>query len=310
MLGNFLYDPHYLDSRLLQACAQSSVQGVQLLLVDGANPAYEDLRYGITGTCFRISPIHHALKSQNLALLKLLLEKGANPNARHEDIFMRGGSNYTKIIPIARIQTPLHIAINAQSAEAVQLLLDRRAGVNDMQVDKGKNAYGLIEDSQLTPLHVVCQLPWSPEMQQIVGLLIKNGADVNMMGNYIEDGSPLSTTITNVHNKPVYLTPLHIAIKSGNTELIKILISAGANRSISLVRGMIDTDVWELCGDNRILVEALKYSWSTDFHKYFPKRVRNAIFCVMLIAKRQRWGFDPPIMHHLFSFVVFNWLKS
>jgi ankyrin repeat protein len=155
------------------------------LLSLGADAKYEDVKYGVLGSCFRISPIHQALKADivNIALVRLLLDSGANPNAKYQDSFVKVGYHYTLIMPVVRTQTPLHIAIDTKrSVDVVKLLLAHGADVNALQLEQGKNEFGKYEDSNQTALHILCRY-WTPAYHEIIETLIKTSANVNIVGN-------------------------------------------------------------------------------------------------------------------------------
>jgi len=111
-------------------------------------------------------------------------------------------------------------------------------------------------------------------------------------------------------NNAIKETPLHIAVKRQNVELIKTLIAAGADRRITQLTILASVKlktVWDLAESNRNIIEALKQEWSPQYHEYIPKAARDAIKCTLLVAKRQRWVFDNVIMYTIFSFITFGW---
>ncbi|XP_020293932.1 putative ankyrin repeat protein RBE_0220 isoform X5 [Pseudomyrmex gracilis] len=80
------------------------VSGVQMLLDRGANVNAET-RYGTT-------PLHHAIKFENMKIAELLLDHGANVNASDKS------------------GTPLCCAVEKKNVEVVAMLLDRGANIN------------------------------------------------------------------------------------------------------------------------------------------------------------------------------------
>jgi hypothetical protein len=163
------------------------------------------------------TPLGFAIRDKNDAIVKLLLDHGANPNQRDNErytplyraamernnaaiirlLIQRGANVDAKTDPMRSYEvglTPLHIAVNRNSIENVRALVDTgRAKVNV------KSSIGN------TPLHVAAE----DAEHTIVQFLIDRGAHVN------------------VKNSRGW-TPLHVAAFSGRTNVVKILLDNGA----------------------------------------------------------------------------------
>jgi ankyrin repeat protein/beta-lactamase regulating signal transducer with metallopeptidase domain len=135
--------------------------------------------------------LHKAVAEGDVALVKSLISKGADVNAKNED--SRSGLR------------PLHIAARAGHANIVELLINKGA---DVSAKDSRN---------YTPLYYAVWSNRTALMQamecghtEVVELLIRSGADVNVLP---KGDSP----------------PLHYAIWRNDTEMAKILVNRGAD---------------------------------------------------------------------------------
>jgi len=110
-----------------------------------------------------------AIKNDKPVMLKYLLEQGADVNATNG-------------------HTPLHIAVEYENLDMVQLLLNKNANINATNKDGD------------TPLHIAVE----NENLDMIPLLLEKGANVN------------------AENKDGY-TPLHIADEDENLDMIQLL---------------------------------------------------------------------------------------
>lgn len=102
-------------------------------------------------TDFRVLPLHIAIKTQSIVILKMLLEiDGCNVN-----------------IGNGEGRTPLHTAVDAGFTEGVRLLLAHGANPN------------VADSSSLTPIDVCLRDSPALGKYAILGLLLSHGADVN-----------------------------------------------------------------------------------------------------------------------------------
>jgi len=172
---------------LYAAWADSDVkfEMVQLLIDYGANALDVD-HLGRTGIMI-CSPLHENVMSQHQtcpATIRLLLEKGLDPNAIH-----KGNNNITALIYLCMHTSP--------NIEAIQILLDSGANVNYadkcgqtalmmstdhsdvfkllIQYDADINTIGM---DHWTVLHYACDARNSASVEN-VRLLLELGADVN-----------------------------------------------------------------------------------------------------------------------------------
>ena len=159
------------------------------------------------------TPLHYAAGRSDIKVIELLLEHGAHINMEsyifkktalyfavrhhctHEKIqlLLRHGSNITR--PSMDKQTPLHWAVERGCGyHIVKLLIDSGADVNAVDV-RGD-----------TPLLLAAGMPDTNTTK----LLVERGSKVNVRSNGDEN------------------TPLHGAVRSGNIEIIKVLLEKGS----------------------------------------------------------------------------------
>jgi ankyrin repeat protein len=158
-------------------------------------------------------PLTLAVKTENLEMVRLLLEHGANPN-------LRGGENGNFALPIAIEKgnleivrllldrganvnrgdhigaSPLRWAIDSENIEMVRLLLDRGANIND------SDRYG-------------APFPNAAYRQnlEILKLLLERGANINARCNNVVDNR----------------TALHHAVSRERMDIVRYLVENGIN---------------------------------------------------------------------------------
>ena len=141
-----------------------------------------------------IDPIN---KTTGTAIVKMLLERGANPNAQlfFQPANLSGNTN-------TRGSTPLIRAANNGDTEMVKLLLEHGADASIMMADRQ------------TPIHaVIAGRSNEKQALELINLLHKAGADVNVVA---------------LINHPQEIrggTALHYAVRKRQKEVIKLLAS-------------------------------------------------------------------------------------
>jgi ankyrin repeat protein/tetratricopeptide (TPR) repeat protein len=142
------------------------------------------------------TPLHHAAAKGHKAIVELLLARGANPDALARDD-----------------STPLHQAVNRDYREVVRVLLaggaqvDARgwSGGNWRQIARG-NVISQERDSAFTPLHLAAQ----QGSTNLIALLLAAGADVDAVNSWQS-------------------TPLHLAVEARKTAAAAQLLAAKAD---------------------------------------------------------------------------------
>jgi ankyrin repeat protein len=155
-----------------------------------------ELRNRLDGGRGSIDPLN---KTNGVAIVKELLDRGADPNAQlfFKPANLRGATNHKGTTPLIR-------AANNGDAEMVKLLLERGADATLNMADRQ------------TPIHAVIS-GRSPEPQalELIRLLHKAGADVN------------SVALVSHHEEVRGGSALHFAVRKRQKEVIKLLASLG-----------------------------------------------------------------------------------
>lgn len=200
-----------LDDALVQACLGRHAECMRVLLAAGANPSARD---GYGGALSRL--ITHG---GDVALAQILLDAGAAADS-----------------PSVHGKTALHEAIEQGNEALVRLLVARGADVNHAA------------DDEITPLHqaVLQQDP------RFVDLLCEAGADANRVK---QQSSPLfwaaeRASVEHVRKLVAHgasvdrrarffdQTALHAAFSYGRDDVARVLVQAGADRSLRDERGL------------------------------------------------------------------------
>lgn len=172
-------DKPELNKRLLEAVKRQNLAHARELLDAGADIATPD-EPPFQGD----TPLHHAARSGNVDLARLLIAKGANVNTPGPTGFVplhvASGLNERAMVEyllsaganpnaLDRVGTPLHAATLQGHAAVVTLLLA-----------KGANPNARREYDGATPLHLFSHIGrYFASHTQIIQTLVKHGADIN-----------------------------------------------------------------------------------------------------------------------------------
>ncbi len=152
--------------------------------------------------------LHDAILTESATIITMLLVYGANANAKIYD-----GT------------TVLHMAVQCDNQFAVELLLQD-------EVDKDKVAIDEANDDGQTPLFDAVMRG----NNDIVTLLIEGGANVNISGSVIIARKKVSRSIK------IQVSPLHIAVGCGASNIICQLLAAKANPNSIASNGLTPLD--------------------------------------------------------------------
>ncbi|KAJ8026613.1 Transient receptor potential cation channel subfamily A member 1-like [Holothuria leucospilota] len=189
-----------------------------------------------------MTPLHYAVQHNHVEIVKILLEKGVDPNSHteHKANPLHFAARYWR--PIKCVDINSNESPGLEQEEENMIIVLQKAGSDVNHTDKdgmtplhhaaihGNDvaAYELlkcdnirieIQDKQnMTPLHVAC----THGSTKIVSLLIDKGADICCKDDERN-------------------TPLHLACLSGYADIVKLLFSAGVKQK-KLKRMLKDTE--------------------------------------------------------------------
>jgi hypothetical protein len=135
----------------------------------------------------------------------------------------------------------------------------------------------------------------------MVLLLLSEGAKPNDVGKaivHVASGveSPTDDPRDALYQSPVRCVPvqenaLHVALTRGNTDMVRALIIAGADKTTCRFYDGEEQSVESLVNGNPELLEALETTseWTPETHKFFASRLREQVRAVLLVAKAKAW---------------------
>eukprot|EP01128_Nolandella_sp_AFSM9_P007429 TRINITY_DN4068_c0_g1_i1.p1 TRINITY_DN4068_c0_g1~~TRINITY_DN4068_c0_g1_i1.p1 ORF type:complete len:338 (+),score=103.87 TRINITY_DN4068_c0_g1_i1:1084-2097(+) len=191
-------------SELWNSAVENDLAGVKKAIADGADVNTKDLK--------DVTPLLIAVTHKNKQMIEFLLQSKANVNAA------------------SLSSSPLHEAVRQHDPSIVDIILKAGADVN-IQTDGGK-----------TPLHCAAQ----EEQPEIFDMLvakrakasIHNDADTTLLhfaasvdSRTIMEKSLAQKVDPNSRNRNGK-TPLHVAVEKNNLDSIRLLLNAGADKTI------------------------------------------------------------------------------
>ncbi|ARF02627.1 SWPV1-008 [Shearwaterpox virus] len=205
----------------------------------------------------------HAVKANNIDIIKILLNNGINVNYVNDKGY-----------------TALHYAVENNKLDIVNLLLGKGANIeivnecsfiNNIIKFRFTNYYNMIElmlsykanvnniHDNYAPLHLAID----EEDEEIIKLLIRYGADINIKNTY-NDSSPLHHAVKSVNKNILKIlldkgadvnslnrygcTPIYYAVCNNNIDVVNILLEYGA-----------DVNVIDLSGNTPLTVSGNNY---------------------------------------------------
>jgi len=200
-----------------------------------------------------ISPLIFAIKRKNYFIIKALLEHGANPDFEPEDTSPLNEAVWLNDIVIIKLllyygALPTNELIVCTNVDIARLLISHGADVNAMNNDSGENC--------------LTNATWNQDMDMIK-LLIENGANVN---------------------PPISHPPILIACMTGNADIVKFFINAGAH-----------FDEYCVNNANREIHEIFK--------EYTRELINERINMYKWIRQSNHWLTDDQIWGHVQTFL-------
>lgn len=193
------------QDKIIDLLSNSDVDGaIELIKV---SPAIEELKY------LGLPLMMAAVMMKHYNLVAAILSAGANPNILHrpdsmpndyeDDHQLNVDERLFRDLKELGLKTPIHIAVNMESLDIVQLLLD--GGADPNQTDLGL----------CTPLHWACM---NGDLA-MTKLLLSYGANPNALD--------LAAS-----------TPLHEAVRKNRLGITKLLLSFDAKSNIPDISGI------------------------------------------------------------------------
>ena len=156
-----------------------------------------------------LTPLFLAAKAGASDIILLLLSKGADINST-----TGGGAS------------ALYIACQAGNIEAVKVLLESKANLD------------ILTDFGWSPLFVAAYKGYS----DIVMLLLEAGANVNALGKMIMVKTEVKDISESMAENVEQITALYIAALAGRADIVKLLLSNGANPNLKTSVGKTPLD--------------------------------------------------------------------
>lgn len=270
-----------INDRLINACHQENTAIIENIL----NQFRDEINFNHLDSHGR-TPLNISIKKRNYKQVELLLNSGADPNSRYDELPILLASRVAKrssIISLlvhrgAKIDSvdvdgnnALMIAVKAGHKEIIKRLLDLELDVNwvgnnektaldfaceagnplftEWLLCRGSDVNYVTSSIGLTALMIASEGGYS----NVVKLLIKHDADVDQTNTL--DGA----------------TALILASVNGHTDVVELLLSAGANPTIKDKNGLTAADLVLQKANNQKLHDLLKIeetNWTTNMTVY------------------------------------------
>lgn len=235
-----------------------------------------------------LSNLFNAILSNNLELVRSLMEEGIDTNVTNGDGFtFLHMACHLGHIEIAKLLiqkgadvnkaasngfTPLYIACRYRQIKLAKFLIEKGAHVN---IYVGS-------DFEFTPLHWVSD-------PNLLKMLIEKGADINARS--IEDITPLHWACEENHREIAKLlienkadvniadfygfTPLHVACESGHFRIARLLIENGANINVCNSDGFTSLHMAYAHSHIELAKYLIQHSLLKNSHEKKPKFVKE-----------------------------------
>lgn len=186
---------------LLFACIYKRRSTIILLLEKGANINVSTIQ-GKT-------PLYHAIHSGLIDIVNLLLEKGADINVAFDNP-----------------HNPLFIAVSNDSLVITKLLLERGAKVNNYKEPKFTPLLCAIEKGNFEIVSLLLQFDADPNLHNPLALAVQNNfPDIVLL--LLQKGANINALVNEAGE-----TVLHLAAKSDNPVIVRMLLEHGADKTI------------------------------------------------------------------------------
>uniref|UniRef100_A0ABD2X5A0 Uncharacterized protein n=1 Tax=Trichogramma kaykai TaxID=54128 RepID=A0ABD2X5A0_9HYME len=222
------------------------------------------------------TPLHLAVKNKNYITVEFLLRRDANPNLANaegltpmhiicetdcdhelaEMIFEISNNKYQPVHVNDQDlngNTPLHVAAYFRQPLVTEILLRKGANPNMVNYD------------ECTPLHLICK---------------NQNIDVDLVKTFIEISKEIQQTVQLDIGDKIGDTPLHLAVKYKNLEVVELLLRNGANPNLINEGGLTPLHIICKIENCKDLIE-----------KFFE--INNDIQQTVQVDMRDNWGNSP-----------------
>jgi ankyrin repeat protein len=222
------------------AAAKGNVRIVQALLASGVDVNLADNHLQ------RQTPLFYAIDWGLLHMVKFLIDKGANVNARTWHGY-----------------SPLHMAAGSHenSLQMVRLLVKHGADINAAAMNQTTVLESAVQSDNPKVLEFLLKSGANPEAITYFGATIINDAVLGEREDTVKVLLRHRVSLTH-RNSPDGFAPIHHAAYTGNMRIAKMLLAAGADPSFPTTNGKLAEEVAEE-RENRELAEYLKQARRT-----------------------------------------------
>ncbi|XP_031548959.1 transient receptor potential cation channel subfamily A member 1-like [Actinia tenebrosa] len=254
------------------ACEQGSVEIVKRLLQEDPSVA-KILLIDACGS----TPLHNAAKNNSSAILELLIEHGANVNAKDDNNV-----------------TPLMLAASFGATDSIRLLMEKGTDPTIKDIDGRTALFNAVRHSNAMEVLLT--------NQQMIPLLIEKDATGYAPPHYAAKHGDIKTMqLFLSHNKAIasvtsdsLATPLHVASRHGWDAVVSILLEKQGSKIVNLQdnRGRTALHYAASGGHHRAVVVLLQYGATierdqnnrTALHEAARKGSRKSV--EMIVEKR------------------------
>ena len=221
----------------------------------------------------------HAIKNNNVEIIKYLIDKGADVNAKDYK------NNTVLIQAVSQISDPniIELLINAGADVKAEdnngfdclgyaVLNNTNEEIIKLLINKGLNVKKVYEKGFKTLAFYAGGNP-NPEIMQI---LIENGVDFDFkQANDLKNFAPVDYNFYMERDKSKFMTPLMLVAEAGTPEVCEVLIKAGSRLETKDISGRTPLIISTANPNPDVFRTLLKYGADIKALDYFKQGVLN-----------------------------------